>query len=108
MRPFTCTLLLILLAAAVGAAELAPVPATPSHPGLDSGFHSFLTGAAARSEDGLGIVKDSQGRTMMATTCNQTNLCARANCQCSESCSGSVSSYPCILTPTPHFGPCVC
>src|ERR1051325_8846232 len=74
MKLFTCTLLLILLAAAGGAAELAPVSTTASGPGLDPGFQRFLTAAAAPSEAGLGIATDSQGRTNLATTCNQTNL----------------------------------
>jgi hypothetical protein len=109
MRPFTCTLLLILLAAAGGAAELASVATTASDPGLDPGFQRFLTEAAAPSEAGLGIATNSH---MVARTwppvCNQTNLCARVNCQCSETCSGSVATYPCVLTPTPHFGQCRC
>lgn len=108
MRPFICTLLLILLAAAGAAAELASVPSPASHPALDAGLQRFLTEAAAPSEAGVGIATDSHGRTNLATSCNQTNLCARVNCQCSESCSGSVASFPCILTPVPHFGQCRC
>jgi len=108
MKPFTCALLLILLAVAGGAAELASVPTTTSGPGLDPGFQRFLTETAAPSPAGLGIATDSHGRTNLATSCNQTNLCARMNCQCTETCSGSVASYPCLLTPQPHFGPCIC
>jgi hypothetical protein len=104
MKPFTCTLLLILLAAVGGAAELAPVPTTASDPGLQR----FLTEMAAPSEAGLGIATDSHGRTSLATSCTQTNLCARVNCQCSETCSGSVATYPCVLTPQPHFDQCRC
>jgi hypothetical protein len=41
MNPFTCTLLLILLTVAGGAAELASVPTTVSDPGLDPGSSAF-------------------------------------------------------------------
>jgi hypothetical protein len=108
MKPFTCILLLILLAAAGGAAELVSVPTTASGPGLDPGFQRFLTEAAAPSEAGLGIATDSHGRTNLATSCNQTNFCARVNCECRETCSGSVATYPCVLTPQPHFDQCRC
>jgi hypothetical protein len=108
MKSFTsCALLFILLAAAAGAAELAPVPTTASDPGFDLGFQRFLE-ATAPAEAVLGIATDSQGRTNRATSCTQTNLCARVNCQCGETCSGSVATYPCILTPQPHFGQCRC
>lgn len=108
MKSFTWTLLLILLAAAGGAAELASVPTTALDPGLDPGFQRFLTEAVAPSEAGLGIATGSHGPTFLATSCTQTNLCARVNCQCSESCSGSVATYPCVLTPQPHFDQCRC
>jgi hypothetical protein len=104
MKPLTCTLLLLLLAAAGGAAEFASVPTISSDPG----FQLFLTEASAPSEAGLGISIDSHGRMNLATNCTQTNLCARVNCQCSETCSGSVATYPCVLTPQPHFDQCRC
>jgi hypothetical protein len=106
MKSFTCALLLILLAVAAGAAELAPAPA--SHAGLDPGFQRFLAATAAPSEAGLGIATDSHGRVNLDTTCNQTNLCARENCTCNETCAGSVATYPCVLTPQPHFDQCRC
>lgn len=104
MKAFTCTLLLLLLAAAGGAAEPASVPTTASDPGVQCS----MTEAALPSEAGLGITTDSDGRTNLATTCDQTDFCARVNCQCRETCSGSVATYPCILYPRPHFGQCRC